>query len=220
MRVLTASYPAEYGRKLGGILEVTTEKNAPSGLHGLFDLIGGSFATANGSAGVSYSRGKDRLALSADAFHTERYLDPPVLANYTNRATAGGFSASYERDFSDRDRLRLTISHNVVRFLVPNELVQQEAGQRQDITNTETSGQIYFQHIISPELLLSLSGSVRDASATLASNPLATPVIASQDRGYRENYLRSDLAGHHGHHDWKVGTDAIVNPVRENLQYT
>src|SRR5215469_13133275 len=119
MRVLTADYPAEYGRKLGGVIEVTTEKNIPSGLHGQFDLIGGSFGTTNGSGGVSYSLGKDRFTASGDAFHTERYLDPPVLANYTNRATASGFSASYERDFSDRDRLRLTISHNVVRFLVP-----------------------------------------------------------------------------------------------------
>src|SRR5215469_13667327 len=34
MRVLTADYPAEYGRKLGGVIEVTTEKDMPSGLHG------------------------------------------------------------------------------------------------------------------------------------------------------------------------------------------
>src|SRR5215472_3618265 len=149
MRVLTADYPAEYGRKLGGVIEVTTEKNVPSGLHGQFDLIGGSFGTTNGSGGASYSHGKDRFTVSGDGFHTDRYLDPPVLANYTNRATAASFSASYERDFSNRDRLRLTISHNVVRFLVPNELVQQEAGQRQDITNTETTGQVYFQHVIS-----------------------------------------------------------------------
>src|SRR5205085_6770098 len=97
MRVLTASYPAEYGRKLGGVIEVTTEKNLPSGLHGQFDLIVGSFGTRNGSGGVSYSHGKDRFTVSGDGFHTERYLDPPVLANYTNRASASGFSASYER---------------------------------------------------------------------------------------------------------------------------
>ena len=220
LRVLTANYPAEYGRKLGGVVEVTTEKNVPSGLHGQFDLVGGSFGTANGSAGVSHSRGRDRFSVSVDGFHTERYLDPPVLANYTNRANGSGFSASYERDLSDRDRLRLTISQNVVRFLVPNELVQQEAGQRQDIANTETSGEAYFQHIISPGLLLNLSGSVRDADATLSSNPLATPVIVSQDRAYREGYVRGDLAGHHGRHDWKVGADAIANPVRESLRYT
>src|SRR6516162_1007772 len=219
MRVLTANYAAEYGRKLGGVVEVTTEKNLPSGLHGQFDVVGGSFGTTNASGRVSYSQGKSRFSISGDGFHTDRYLDPPILANYTNRATASGYSASYERDFSDRDRVRLTISHDVVRFLVPNELVQQEAGQRQDMANTETTGQAYFQHIISADLLLSLSGSVRDATATLSSNQFATPVIVSQHRGYREGYARGDLAGHQGHHDWKVGADAIVSPVHESLQY-
>ena len=32
IRVLTASYPAEYGRKLGGVIEVTTKKNMPAGM--------------------------------------------------------------------------------------------------------------------------------------------------------------------------------------------
>ena len=220
LRVLTASFPAEYGRKLGGIVEVTTKKDVQAGWHGRFDTGGGSFSTLNGSAGISYAREADRFSVGGEGFHTDRYLDPPVLANYTNRGNAAGFSASYERDFSASDRLRVSVTHNVVRFLVPNELVQQQAGQRQDIQNTETSGQIYFQHTISPELFLSFSGSVRDASATLASNASATPVIVSQDRGYREGYARADLAGHHGRHDWKTGLDGIFMPVHEALQYT
>lgn len=219
MRVLTASFPAEYGRKLGGIIEVTTSKDAPSGLHGQFDAEGGSFSTVNGSAALSYSAGKNRFSVSGHGFRTDRYLDPPVLENFTNRASAGGFSASYERDFSDRDRLRISVIHNEVRFLVPNELVQQNALQRQDISNRETTGQVYFQHTISPSLFLSFSGSVRDASATLTSNPSSTPVIVSQERGYREGYVRGDIAGHRGHHDWKAGVDSIFSPVREALQY-
>jgi hypothetical protein len=220
MRVLTASFPAEYGRKLGGVVEVTTAKDLPSGMHGEFNASGGSFSSASGSAALSYSRDKDRFSANGYGFHTGRYLDPPVIANYTNRGNSNGFSVSYERDFSDRDRLRVSISHSETRFLVPNELVQEQAGQRQDIENTETGGQIYFQHTISPNLFLSFSGSVRDASATLTSNALATPVIVSQARGYREGYARSDLAGHHGHHDWKTGVDGIFSPVHEALQYT
>jgi outer membrane cobalamin receptor len=219
LRVLTASFPAEYGRKLGGVVEVSTKKDVPAGCHGRVDAGGGSFSTVNGSAGISYAEGANRFSASGDGFHTERYLDPPVLANYTNRGTAAGFSVSYERDFSPSDRLRVSLTHNVVRFLAPNELVQQQAGQRQDIQNTETSGQIHFQHTISPELFLSFSGSVRDSDATLRSNPFATPVIISQDRGYREAYARADLAGHHGHHDWKTGVDSIFSPVHEALQY-
>ncbi len=219
LRVLTASFPAEYGRKLGGIVEVITKKDVQAGWHGRLDAGGGSFSTTNGAAGISYARGAQRFSASGEGFHTDRYLDPPVLANYTNRGNAAGFSASYELDFSTSDRLRVSVMHNAVRFLVPSELVQQHAGQRQDIQNTETSGQIYFQHAISPELFLSVSGSVRDSGATLASNPFATPVIVSQDRGYREGYARADLAGHHGHHDWKTGVDSIFSLVHEALQY-
>lgn len=220
MRVLTASFPAEYGRKLGGIIEVTTTKDVPSGLHGQFDAEGGDFSTVTGSAAVSFSIGRNRFSASGDGFHTDRYLDPPVLENFTNRANANGFSASYERDFSDKDRLRVTVSHNDVRFLVPNELIQQEAGQRQDITNRETAGEIFFQHTVSTDLFLSFSGSVRDDEAILTSNSLATPVVVSQNRGYREGYVRGDIAGHKGHHDWKAGVDGIFSPVHEALQYT
>ena len=220
MRVLTATFPAEYGRKLGGVIEVTTVKDVPEGLHGQLDVNGGSFSSASGSAAVFYDTGANRFSVSGNGFHTDRYLDPPVLANYTNRGNAGGFSASYERDFSRSDRLRLTVTHNAVRFLVPNELVQQQAGQRQDITNLETSGQVFFQHTISPDLFLSFSGSVRDASADLTSNPLATPVIVSQTRGYREGYARADLAGHKGRHNWKTGVDSFFTPVHEALHYS
>src|ERR1700674_1086207 len=219
LRVITANYPAEYGRKLGGIVEFTTQKDVPAGLHGQLDAQGGSFSTVNGSAAISFVQGKNRFSASGEGFHTARYLDPPVLQNFTNRGNAGGFSASYERDFSGGDRLRITMTRNTVRFLVPNELVQQIAAQRQDIANTETSGQIYFQHPLLRDLFLRFSGSVRDSRATLRSNAQATPVIVSQDRGYREGYLRADLAGHRGQHDWKTGVDGIFSPVHEALQY-
>jgi TonB dependent receptor len=219
MRVLTASFPAEYGRKLGGVIEVTTEKNTPSGFHGDFNAEGGSFSSINGSAQVSYARDKDRFFFSANGFHTDRYLDPPVLQNFTNRANANGIAASYERDLTDHDRLRVSFSHDTVRYLVPNELIQQDAMQRQDTSVTETSGRIYFQHIISANLLFSASASVRDSTATLSSNSFSTPIIVNQNRGYREGYVRADFAGHHGNHDWKAGADSIVNPVHEELIY-
>jgi TonB-dependent Receptor Plug Domain len=220
MRVLTASYPAEYGRKLGGIVEVTSQKEVPSGWHGRWDAGGGSFSSLEGAAAVSYAAGKNRFSVSTNGIHSERYLDPPVLQNFTNRANGAGFSSSYERDFSERDRLRISFTRDEVRFLVPDELVQDAKLQRQNIANRESSGQIYFQHTISSDLFLSFSGSVRDASATLSSNANSWPVIVNQDRGYREGYARGDLAGHRGHHDWKVGVDSIFSSVHEALQYT
>src|SRR6266849_3196312 len=40
LRVITANYPAEYGRKLGGIVELTTQKDVPAGLHGQLNAGG------------------------------------------------------------------------------------------------------------------------------------------------------------------------------------
>ena len=61
---------------------------------------------------------------------------------------------------------------------------------------------------------------MRDSSATLTSNAQSTPAIVSQDRGYREGYVRANLAGHRAHHDWKTGVDGIFTPVHEALQYS
>ena len=219
LRVLTAGYGAEYGRKLGGVVELATEKDPPNGWHGRFDLAGGSFDSLGGAAELAYTSGPDHFELSGLGFHTDRYLDPPVLQNFTNWANGSGAAAAYEHDFSDKNKLRFAFNYDETRYTVPNELVQQTAGQRQDAASTETGGQIYFQHIVSQDLLWSLSASVRDSSFTLRSNDLSTPVIVSQDRGYREGYARGDVSWHHGHHDWKAGVDSFFTPVHEALAY-
>jgi len=175
MRVMTADFPAEYGRKLGGVVEITSPKNAPVGLHGEFDAEGGNFSSGSLHAALFYSNGANRFSVSGDGFHTDRYLDPPVLNNYTNRGNAGGLSVSYERDFSTSDRLFVTVTQHAVRYLVPNELIQQQAGQREDTTQQETSGQARYTHTFSPDLLLTIAGNVRDATALLSSNVLSTP---------------------------------------------
>jgi hypothetical protein len=225
MRVMTAGFPAEYGRKLGGVVEVTSPKNNPTGLHGEFEAEGGSFSTASGSGALFYSSGGNRFSVTGDGFHSGRYLDPPVLQNYTNIGNAGGFSSSYERDFSNGDRLFLTFGQHAVRYEVPNELMQEtfqsprQGSQRQNSEQKETSGQVHYTHAFSADVLLSLAGSVRDAYALLNSNADSTPIFVSQNRGYREGYLRADLAGHNGRHEWKFGVDGIFSPVNENLQY-
>jgi outer membrane receptor for Fe3+-dicitrate len=222
MRVLTASYPAEYGRKLGGIVEVTSEKTAVQGWHGDLDTGGGSFDRLSGSVGLSYSTTQNWLTFRVAGLRSDRYLDPPVVENYTNRGNSDLISAAYEHDFGDNDRLRASFMHATLAYIVPNDLVQQNqtpVAQRQDASSLENSGQIYYQHSLSPTVLLNFSGSVRDANFVLNSNLASTPVIVHQNRGYSERYLRGDVAGHRGHHDWKAGVDSFFTRVHEALQY-
>jgi len=220
MSIYTAGIPAEYGRKMGGVVEMVTTKDSRQGLHGEAVLAGGSFATADGYLLTEYGWGKNTLGVSAQGAMTDRYLSPPVLQNYTNTGTTGDFGASYERDFSNHDRLGFSIRHELSRFLVPNEQIQQAAGQRQDRDNLETIGIASYQHVFSPNVLGDLHGMVRDDSETLSSNPFSTPIIASQDNGFREGYFKATISIHHGSQEWKAGIESDSNFLRERFSDT
>jgi hypothetical protein len=49
--------------------------------------------------------------------------------------------------------------------------------------------------------------------------PASTPIVAFQDRGFRETYVKGTVAGHAGAHEWKVGLDADFGSIREAFSY-
>jgi outer membrane cobalamin receptor len=217
MSVYTAGFPAEYGRKMGGIVEVNTTRDQRHGLHGQFVLSGGSFDTGGAFGVMQYGWGKNALALNANGDITDRYLNPPVIQNYTNTATTGGFAASYERELTDHDRLSFSLRHGFSRFLVPNEQIQQAAGQIQSLDNVETIGTVSYQHIFSANVLGDIHGMVRDDSQGLSSNPRSTPVIAFQNDGFREGYFKASVSMHHGNQEWRAGVESDAIFLREEF---
>ena len=217
--VYTSGIPAEFGRKIGGVIETVTDRNPARDVHGTVMLGGGSFATANGYLGTSYYDGRNVFGLSMESARTDRFLDPPVLPNFTNRATMAGIKGSYERDLTPQDRLRFSVNFTRSGFLVPNELIQQENGQRQDRNNKEVSGQFSYQHTFSSNLMGTVQGRVRDTEAGLVSNPLSTPIEVFQDRGFREGYVSGTIAASFKRHDIKAGIDTIYSLVHENFSY-
>ncbi len=219
VKVYTSGIPAEFGRKVGGVIETVTDRNPGRGVHGAVILAGGSFATANGYLGTSYYDGRNVFGLSMEGARTGRFLDPPVTENFTNRATMAGVKGSFERDLTPQDRLRFSVSFNRAGLLVPNELIQQENGQRQDRNNKEVSGQVAYQHTFSSNLMGTVQGRVRDVQAGLVSNALSTPMEVFQDRGFREGYLSGTIAAAFKHHDLKAGVDTIYSLVHESFSY-
>ena len=219
MVVRTGGYPAEYGRKLGGVIEVTSTRDMLPGVHGKVTVEGGSFAAFDGSIDLQYGLGKDTFGLRSNGLTTDRYLDPTVQQNFTNHGSGGGLGASWERNWGASDRTRLEVRHDRVGFLVPNESLQQDAGQRQDRTSGETSGQFSYTHLFSPSVLLDLRGSGRDVAAGLWSNALSTPVEPFQNRSFRESYGAAAVSVHHGIHDLKFGADLMARSISEQFSY-
>src|SRR5262245_23371782 len=219
MSILTGGYPAEYGRKLGGVIEVVTAANPRAGVHGSAGASVGSFATASGGGAVQYGWSRTLMGISGSAAHTDRYLDPPVEENFTNTGTGSSVALQFEREFSDTDRLGVVIRHGQSSFLVPNERVQEDAGQRQDRNSHDTTGVFSYQRVVSASVVADVRAMVRSVGAGLSSNVASTPIAAFQDRGFSETYVKGTVAGHVGPHEWKAGVDANFGSVREAFSY-
>ena len=219
LNVRTAGYPAEFGLKLGGVIETASDQDGRTGFHGAASYQDGSFRNRAGFLSLRYGWARTAVGLTGDVLRTDRYLDPPVEQNYTNRGSGRGFSGFLEQQWSAADRTRLYITNRETKFMVPNELLQQNAGQRQDRDGGETLGQISHTHIFSTKALGQFRVMTRDTGARLWSNEASTPIRPWQDRGFRETYIAGTIAAHYGSHELKTGAEAWFSSIREDLAF-
>ena len=179
---------------------------------------------------------------------TGHYLNPVVPENYTNNGTTGSFSLSYERELTPKDRLTLIVRHELARYEIPNELVQQNGaylpnadnttgcppvpageepsdcvfipgGQLQTGDNFETMGSVSYQHIFSSDAIGVLRGMARDNSNDFYSNPASWPLIATQHNDFKEIYFNGSVSVHHGRQEWKAGVESDAIFLHENFSY-
>ncbi len=219
LTIYTAGIPAEYGRKMGGVIEVNTVQNPQPGLHGELDLTGGSFDSGSAFARGQYTGGRNTVGGSASGSMTSHYLNPVVPQNYSNTGTLGDFSGRYERDLSESDRISLAVRHEVSRYDIPNEQIQQAAGQRQTADNIETMGTASYQHTFSQAALARLGGMVRDNSDDFNSNPESTPVEVFQHNRFREGYFKAVVIADRKRSEWKAGMESDNTFLHENTSY-
>jgi TonB-dependent Receptor Plug Domain len=220
MSIYTAGIPAEYGRKMGGVVEINTQQNSDPGFHGQVTLYGGSFTSAGAFAKGQYVWGKNTFSVSGDGSRTDHYLNPVVTQNYSNTGTLGDFAIDYRRQLTSNDKISLSVRHELARYDIPNEQVQQIAGQRQNADNFETMGIASWQHTFSSNATADVRGMVRDNSNDFYSNPNSIPVYVEQHNSFREGYFKAAVTINHGRQEWKAGVESDNIFLHENTCYT
>ena len=216
LSIYTAGIPAEYGREMGGVVEVNTVENPQPGFHGDVVLSGGSFNTGSAFARGQYTAGRNTLSGSASGSMTGHYLNPVVPQNFSNAGTVGDFTGGYERDLTESDRMRLTVGHTLSRYDIPNEQVQQAAGQRQTADNIETMGTASYEHTFSAKTLARLAGMVRNAARDFSSNAQSTPIEVFEHNWFRDGYFKAVIIADRGRSEWKAGVESDNKSVHEN----
>jgi len=229
LSIYTAGFPAEYGRKMGGVVELNTLQDTQAGFHGQAILSGGSYGTFGGDVSGQYMWGKNTVGFSASGAGTDHYLNPVVPQNFTNNGTIGDFSLNYQRDIGN-DRLNLVVRHEFSRYALPNEMVQQTwcyapgqtqgpPCQLQTANNSETMGIASYQHIFSSNVLGDFRSMFRSNADNFFSNDLSTPILLFQNNWFNEAYFKGMLVISHGAHEWKVGAESDNLFLNENFSY-
>jgi hypothetical protein len=219
MSIYTAGFPAEYGRKMGGVVEVNTLQDSQAGFHGQVVLSGGSFDSAGAFTQGQYAWGKNTLGFSASGSMTDHYLNPVVPENFSNTGTLGDFSVHYQRNLTPNDRISFIVRHEVSRYDIPNEMVQQIAGQRQTADNIETMGIASYQHTFSSHVVADLRAMVRNNANDFNSNTNSTPIEVFQHNFFREGYFKGTVTAVHGRHEWKFGVESDNIFLNENFRF-
>ncbi len=219
VEVLTGGIPAEFGDKLGGVINVNTRSGLEGPRQGGVSLSGGSFST--GEVGVDFSTHTKRFGFltNLSASTSRRYLDPPTLDNFHNVGRTGKGFFRFDYQFNQKDSLRATITLGGSNFQVPNRLEQQLASQNQQQRLRDNSQNLTYMHIFSPSTVANISFFNRSATARLTSNANSTPVVAFQDRTLRNFGGIASLATTQRGHNIKFGGQATITPVHEKFSF-
>jgi hypothetical protein len=113
----------------------------------------------------------------------------------------------------------MSVRHELSRYDLPNEQVQQAAGQRQTADNIETMGIASYEHIFSTRTLADVRGMVRDNANDFRSNAQSTPIEVFQNNRFREGYFKAGVTANRGRQEWKFGVESDNSFLHENFRY-
>ena len=194
LSIYTAGIPAEYGRKMGGVVEVNTLQDSQPGFHGQVVLSGGSFDSAGAFAEGQYTWGKNTFGASASGSMTDHYLNPVVPQNFTNTGTLGDFRSTMNATSRRTIASASSFAMSCRATTFPTRQVQQAAGQRQTADNIETMGIASYEHTFSSNVVADFRAMVRDNAIGFNSNADSIPIEVFQHNFFREAYFK---VGHH-----------------------
>jgi Carboxypeptidase regulatory-like domain len=220
IEVIYGNVPAEFGEKMGAVINLTTKSGLGSGpLHG--EVYGGAarYATYEGGADLGYGTEQFGLFASLDGSKSERFLDPVNFSNLHNTGNTerAFFRGDWAPDSSDTYRFTALVGRTDRD--VPNTYTQQAAGQDQRVRTRDANVNLGWQRILGADTVLDVTLYGRNSSYDLDPSAGDTPVRAVSRRSL-DNYGASpSLTLLVGVHEIKVGGTFKRIPIDERFGF-
>ncbi len=220
LEVIYGNVPAEYGEKIGTVVNLATKSGLSTPLHG--DVYGGGARFSTYEGGASLGGGSRNFGAygSVNGSWSDRSLDP---VNFDNLHNTGNTQRAFLRlDYASddlKDQVRFTVLAGQTRRDVPNTFSQQDAGQDERVKSRDQNYNLGWTHVLGPKATFDATGFARLSRFQLFPSANDSPVMASSDRTLDNYGGNAAFTWGIGHHDVKIGGVVKRFPIDEQFSF-
>jgi hypothetical protein len=218
--VMTGGFPAEYGNRFGGVIDIVTKSGLRMQHDGFLAATGGQAGRGNATGEIGGHRGRFGYYVFGSMFTSDRFLSPPdPTAIHDSGRGAHGF-VQLDANLGGSGALRIVLMGDGVDFEVPKtplDVVQRPLATAEERNRQQTS--IVGWTKASSNLAIGASFYQRWSTSRLspATGPLTA--VAAFDRGLLTIGGKADMTRFAGGHAIKAGIDAVRLRPDEALSY-
>ncbi len=218
IEVIYGNVPAEFGEKIGAVINLTTKSGLGSGRVKGEAFVGASrFATEEGGASVGYGTDTFGLFASVNGSKSDRFVDPVNFDSLHNEGDTGRGFVRLDWVPDSSNTFHLSVLAGRTNRDVPNTYTQQTAGQNERVFTRDANYNLGYQGVLSSNAVLDVSGFARLSSFELDSSPGDTPVQATSRRSLDNYGLAPSITWATGVHEVKFGGEIKRFPIEESF---
>jgi len=198
--IITGNIPAEFGDRSGAVVIVQPKSGLGTPLAGTLSLGEASFDSRDVSTTLGGGTREWGLFFAGSGHQSDRFLDPVDPRNFNNAGGDASVDLRADWNATDIDVVRVAGTLQGADFRVPNNEVQEAAGQRQRQEVRHDHQSVSWQHSWSPNTLSDVAYFRNFFRSELIGSPFDTPLTATQNRHQtRQGMLASLTHATHGH---------------------
>jgi hypothetical protein len=220
VNIITGGFPAEFGNRFGGILDIVTRTGFDANNHGSITIGAGDYLRDNAS--MDFGGHSEHLGyfLYAQAFQSDRFLNTPESQRFHDRGRGSRSFAQLDYRPGASDFFKLAVTADGTNFELPNTRDDELAGRDFFQRNREQTSVLSWEHLFDSSSAISTSLYERLASARLL--PTSDP-LSIQAGGLRNDITlgaKSDYSLFIGsRHAIKTGIDLMLLRLREDFSF-
>lgn len=220
VNIITGGFPAEFGNRFGGILDVVTRTGFDANNHGSLTLGAGDYLRDNASMDFGGHTDHFGYFLYSQAFQSDRFLNTPGQQRFHDRGRGVRSFAQFDYRAGSSDFFKLALTGDGTNFELPNTTEDELRGRDFFQRNREQTAVLSWEHLFGSSAALSTSLYERLASARLL--PTSDP-FSIQAAGLRNDITvgaKSDYSLFIGsRHAIKSGVDMMLLRLREDFAF-